>query len=482
MLENYEKRILPKEKDNKEGENEELTKMKYKTMTALLDGYFDDINPEIRPTVLDFQGLGPESKKEDFLKWIEREIDVSEKSILEDGSTRESSKLYFDLNYAYQQGKFFLIDTLKYKEEEINLKDAPKSLSSKKDVFDLLNKTILVNGMEGLSRAPLYCRLVKATIIAYETLKNDAELLKQSAEAFEKSLISPASKIYTSEGISDIPLVFLNEDQKGKKFYVAEDNNLKGFLKIRGKDIQKLMLRFITRSEANAESAFKDGIASRITIEKEQVLKFLPVLCEWLLNKKTDFLVIENNSLFPEEKNEEIKNLLLGFFYENNFSLSFEKPQTTSMGNFEAFTIKGIFRYPEKHDKFFSLSQNARKFEIQLVSPDNKNEKGKMDHYVYDVFKFITARTRLDGGCPENVFYEFVKDASHLSGKSEKKIINYLMEGDEAPIVKVKRESSNKNKKFKFIYKSIPVYSRWAKFNWIDFSLKQEIENAKNKK
>jgi|GEM_PF-1548732 len=484
MLENYENRILPKEKNNEVGENEEVTKMKYRMMTILLDGYFDDIDPKIRPTILDFQGLGPESKEEDFLKWIEKEIEISRNSILENGSTNISLKVYSDLNYAYQQGKNFLRDTLKYRDEEVNLISAPKFLSSQKDIFSLLNKTVLknktneINEVKGLNKAPLYCRLVKATIIAYETLKNDAKLLKLSTETFEKSLIAPISKIYNSTSVLDTPLIFLNDSDKGKKFCVAENNNLKGYIKTRGKDIEKLMLRFLTRPESNAEVAFKDGIASRITLEKEQILKFLPILCEWLLNKKTDFLILENNSLFSEEKNKEIKDLLLSSFYENNFSLSFEKPQVTSMGSFEAFTIKGIFKSPEKNDKFFSLSQNARKFEIQLVAPDNKNEKGRMDHYVYDVFKFITARTRLDGGCPEDVFYDFVKDASNLSGKSEKKIISYLLEGDGAPIIKVKRKDSDKNKKTNFIYKSIPVYSRWAKFGWIDFSLERDTKNA----
>jgi hypothetical protein len=86
---------------------------------------------------------------------------------------------------------------------------------------------------------------------------------------------------------------------------------------------------------------------------------------------------------------------------------------------------------------------------------------------VYDIVKLITARTRLDGWCPEYVFDEFVKDASLKSGLSEKKIISYLIDGEDAPILKEKREGNKKNV---WIYKARSVYERWYKIGWIDSS------------
>lgn len=466
-----EKRILPGYEARK------VTERKYQWMIKLLEGKFDNINAQNRPTILDFQGLPPGSKEEDFLKWIKREIDVEPGIILEDGHTELSLEAYNVLNFAYQKGKDFLKSTLKYREEEISV--GPASISSKKDVFDLLNGTVLVKGVKGLSRAVLYCTLAKATIIAYEAFKNDAQLLEKNAIAFEESLVAPPSEVYTSTNIPEAPFVLLREDEeKNKIFYVAEDSSLKGFLGSRGKDIDKLMLRFLTRPESNAESAFRDGIGSRITIEKEQALELLPILCDWFLNKKTNFLEIENMSFFPEEETKKIKNLLLGFLPENSFSISFSKPESTSMGTFEAFVIKGILNSPKESDKFFSLSQNARRFEIQLVSPYNRNERGKMQHDKFDVLKYVIARTRLNGACPEDVFGEFVKDASDKSGISEKTILRDLLEGKDPPIVRIKKKNS---KRAGSLYIARVIYSRWDTFNWVDDSLISDIEFAKNK-
>ena len=479
-----EKRIIPPH------EKESITKKKYEWMKHLLDGVFDEISPKERPTVLDFQGINPDSQEIDILKWIQREIGIEPQTIMGEKESKESKEFYIVINYAYQQAKEFLKNTLKYREEEVDIE--PKFINSKNDLFNILKRTILMKGQTGLNKSLLYCRLVKGTLATYETLKHDAETLKHATEDFEKSLIaSPntmASKI--------TPLILIKENEKRKQFYASSHGQLKGEVSFRGKDLEKAILKFIIRAESNAVTALKDGIATRIVVEKEQAVELIPIICEWLKKEKNvEKMHIENASYFSDEQIKKVEEILSKETQEGKCKISHAKANPTSLGGFEDVRILGRFKslenakenaikkeMAEKKSKFFSLASftpSARQFEIQFVEPDNKNEKGKRNHAVYDVVKLITARTRLDGGCPEEVFLEFVKDASKKSGINENRIIDYLTKKDEkgeAPVVKIRKQNGRKKE---YYYATKAVYSRWRDFGWVDPDLYLEIEAQK---
>jgi len=464
---------LNKEKISFEQDTKEIFERKFETFLKLMKGEYDKISPENRPTILDFQGVPPGSKEKDFLQWIEREINIKPEVILENKKTPESLKNYKILNYAYKQAQIFLRDILKYKNEEISV--GPDSLSSKQDIFGLLNGTVLSKGMKGLSKAPLYCLLVKETIVAYETLKNDAQLLKNLTDNFENRMIAPISAAYNVEA----PLVFLNESEEGKNFYVMDDNNLEGTVNSRAKDIQMAMLRYNTRPESDAETALKDGIASRIIIERNNAKELLPILCNWLIKKMgVRFLNIENKSFLSEKEMDKMKKNLLEHFSENNFNLLDGDHHSSSTGKFVTLLIKGILSRDNISNS--NVSKHARAFEIQLVLPDSENEKGINHHSIYHIRRVIEARTRLKAGlCNEDVFHRLVKEASVESQIPKKQIIDYLLlpyEGKEAPIVKVKK----KNGEFVYVYRS--VYSRWNKIGFVDHSTYSSIKDIQNKK
>ena len=455
-------------------EAKEVTSIKSEKIISLLEGDFLNDDPEKRPTILDVHWLGPEAKLEDFPKWIKNEIGIEEKLIKDDRKTLESRRAYNLLDQAYQRGKTFLKNTLKYSDKELDI--GPSAILNKEDVENLLKETVTVKGSKGLSKSVLYCRLVKSTIVAYETLKHDAYLLKEITDEFEKKMIHPISTDNSTDGS---PLVLTEENNEGKKFYVAEKENLKGGVVSRAKELEKAMLRFITRPESDAQVALKDGIASRITIEKNQAMELVPILCKWLAeNKNMNVrpIRVENKSFFTEGQMKNLEERLYKNFSPNNLKFVEGRSSSTSMGDFVGVAIKGQL---DKDSVVTSVSKHARQFEIQLVSPDNENEKGRNHHSVYDVVKFITARTRLDGGCPENIFNEFVKDASRESGMSEKEINGYLLDsykGKEPPVVKMKK---NNNKHSENIYVSHNVYSRWNEFDWVDVSLVSDINKAK---
>lgn len=465
-----EKRLVPPD------EKPEITKRKLGMVEDLKEGRLDDISKKERATVVDFQGLPEGSTENDFLKWIEREIEIPPEVIL-GKNKEESGPTYRLLNYAFQEAKVFMKDTLKYGDKDISI--GPETISSQKDIFDLLRNTVLAKEKRtGLSRAPQYCRLVKATIVAYETLKHDAELLKETTADFENALISPVSKNNTEV----TPLVLLTESNNKKKFFANDDGTITGTISFRGKDVSKAMLRFITRPDSNAKEALKDGIACIITIEKEGAKKLIPIICEWL-NKKMGvaYVRISNQSLFSKEDMSELEKLLKNSLEDDSsFKLKDSEATPTSMGDYKSAKILGILQSSESDVGL--KSKHSRQFEIQIVTPDNKNEKGKMHHSIYDVVKLVNARTRLDGGCPEHVFKEFVKDASAESGMSEATIEKYLIEAKNPPIVKIYKKSPKGVRTGKPIYVAHSVYTRWDGFGWVDDSLMRDIENAKERK
>ncbi len=476
--------VYPRKKLLPEGEASEVTERKYKAMISLLEGEFADISPKERPTVLDFQGLHPNSTEQDLFKWVELELGVKAE-VLASPQNKETIETYGKINDAYQKAKIFMQETLKYSEKD--LPSSPKEINSKKDLLGFLNKTILLNNKispDGMKN----CRLAKAVIVAYETIKHDAELLAESTEDFENSLVAPAAK--------GTPLAFLKDTEQGKKFYTSKEGKV-GHITSRGKDIDKAMLRFITRAESNAKTALKDGIASRITIEKKYAPDLLPQLCKWLLkDMNVDRIKIENQSFLDQKQMKQLKNALQNKalqdnFSENQYRLKESEADSTSMGGFKAIKIIGRLDSSEKDTlsstKFSisSISPHARQFEIQIVDPANENEKGERNHSIYDVAKLVSARTRLDGGCPEHIFNEFVKDAAEKSGMSEETIIGYLTQqtktGKTPAIVKTYRKNNEGVNVGRPLYVARSVYTRWDEFGWIDNSLVSEIDLTKIK-
>lgn len=434
-------------------EDKKFTDRKFTAMKSYLDGSLDLVNAEHRPTPIDFQGLRPDSTEEDFFRWIEKETGIKPEIILADGNTQESAQTYRLLNYAYQRARNFLRDTLKYSEEEVFKNIEVKSINSKEDVLKLLSKVRLVAGNSGLTQSIRYCRIVKVTIAAYEALRNDSKLLKKITTDFEQALVSSPEE----DGlVTDTPFVFSGKHSSiGKGFYITNHDEIEGVINSRAKEFEGVMLRFINRPQSDAKTALEDGIASRITIDKNQAITVLPILLEWLTKKMqvTD-IKIENKSFFSPQHIKKVPR---------NFIISDSGSSSLSGGGFEGLVIKG---------KLHSSSHGGQ-FEIQLVDPNNRNEVDDMDHDKYDVKKFVAARTRLDGGCPEEVFEAFVNDAHTKSGLSIQNIKYTLLEKPDAPILKKKKKNG------KYVYIASSVYKRWAEFKWIDDSLKEEIASLR---
>ncbi len=458
-----------------------------KTTEDLREGNLDTLPIKMKPTVLDLYGLDidllKEGKEKGLLEWVEKETDIPFK-FLENKDNKysiESKKAYEKLNEAYQVAKRFLVTTLKYTESEVYI--VPTKLNTKEDLLGLLKNIRVINeNTENVDLSKKHCRLVKATIAAYETKKHDADRLASITEYFEDSLLKEENH----------PFIPVNKYHKEGVEFLAEDENgfmIDGILSSRPKETEGAMLRFINRPETNAETALADGTGARIVVEKEQALKLVPVLCKWLIKDMgVSIPLIENGNyliqnLEIDEKQELEKKLKAAGI---PFDLTDHTPNTNS-GDFEVLKIVGSLNFPDDYRSLLfrdrkgkikppkEISKHAFQFEIQLVSPDNKNEAGKNDHDVYNVKKYIEARTRLDGWCPKSAFDAFIQGAvkENLDAKT---IEGYLLQkqGDaDAPVVELGKGN-------KAVYLSFSVYERWRKLGMITQDRFDKIKNLRN--
>ncbi|MBP6865965.1 MAG: hypothetical protein KBC12_00245 [Candidatus Pacebacteria bacterium] len=437
-------------------EASELFERRCKMLEGLLGGYFDSIDTKNRPTALDFNGLNPEAAEKEFLGWISKTLNISPDKI-----KRNDSETYRNLNQALSLGKNFLRQMLKYSDRELAF--GPEEINNKQDVFELLSGTKAAKDTSknsGLDTSVAYCRIVKATHIAYEVLKNDAQLLRELTDRFGEQMTSEAGENFYA------PLTIKDKKEGAQEFYVEDREFITGTLETRSKDIWKLMLRFLNRPEANAKKALEDGVAARIVVSKEKAIDLVPILSNWLLEAMhARNLTLENRNFFSKEQSREVTEVIRKSSTEQNFDIEDSPtPNQVSAGSFSGLVIKG--RVPNRSLTSGDTSQNVRQFEIMIVTPDNENDTAHNpgNHYIYDMKKIIAARTRLDGYCPVEVFESLLNETGTKTGIAKDEIRKWLLEpmdGKEPPI----KEIMKNNKR---VYVSSSVIERWHSFGFVE--------------
>lgn len=473
------------------GQNPGIDRKIERITSNLIEGVPVSVGDLEKPaTAVDLQEPGSILTDEELLKWAENTIGIDlNKECKNASESKELEKIYKKINDAYQKAKVFLVNVLKYNKDEI-FRTEPTKLDSKENLLNILRKIKSVKGDNGgLGQSIRYCRLIKATMATFETTKHDAEFLEKLTSHFENSLIANEE---------EAPLGLVGNHKDGIEFMVqdADDFLINGVLTSRPKEFNGIVLRYVIRPESNAATALEDGIGVRIFIDKEQALRLIPILLRWFTEKMNmDVVNIENRNYFTKEQEADLKRRLSGSGDSCNFK-EYSSNGVSSADNFTALILKGqlsfseedasvVIRDSKKNTKTYeSISIHARKFEIQLVDPENENEKGENHHSVYDLKKFITARTRLDGWCPKTAFDEFINKASLESGMTSNEIRGFILGkraenpstqkriAREAPIVELEIER-------KTIYLAFSVYERWKELGLISAEFFAKIGKAR---
>lgn len=473
------------------GQNDEIDRKIERITFNLMEGVSASVGDLEKPaTAVDLQEPSFFLRDEELLKWAENIIGVDlNKEGKNASEIEELEEIYKKINDAYQKAKVFLVRVLKYNENEI-FKIEPTTLDSKENLLNILKKIKIVKGDNGgLGQSIKYCRLIKATMATFETTKHDAEFLEKLTSHFESSLISDGD---------EIPLRFVGNHRDGIEFMAqdTDDYVIDGVLASRPKEFDGVVLRYLVRPESNAETALEDGIGVRIIIDKKQALRLIPILFEWFTKKMNmDVIDIENGNFFTKEQEADLKRRLSGA--EDSFNFKENSLNGVSAGNFKSLRLKGHLSFSEKDASVVirsprgntktheSISIHARKFEIQLVDPENENEKNEGHHSVYYLKKLITARTRLDGWCPKTEFDQFVNQASFDSGMTSDEIRGFVL-GKHAENPSIKKRIARKapivelklNKR-KIIYLAFSIYERWKKLGLISTEFFAKIEAAR---
>ena len=456
----------------------------------LMEGSLDTLAIKKRPTIIDLPGLGPNFTDEELWEWVKKEIgplDGEEQPDLlvdPEEQSRKLEDLYKTLDKAYQDAKVFLQATLKYNPGEVHV-TSPGRLKTKEDVIRLLRNIRSVKGETGgLDQSAKYCRLVKTTKAFFETKKHDADFLKSITGHFENSLVSNN----VQENGKRTPLTFMDNAERGMQFMVLDSDGsfvIDGVLSSRPKEIRGAVLRFLIRPESNAATALADGIGVEIIIEKDKALRLIPILQEWLISRmKMDRVDIQNESYLTRKQMNKLKDELSRRFPPDSFNLYDGKPNRVSAGSFQVLKIKGtlefsdedaalVFRDQEGTPKLpMDVSIHARAFEIQLVMPENKNEEEESNHNIYDAKKYIAARTRLDGWCPQSAFDEIVEEAYRKSNISPTNIRHYLLGKPYSPVIEVREDGKLK-------YYALSVCERLKELGFMSKARLAELEAAR---
>lgn len=472
------------------GQNPGIDRKIERITSNLIEGVPVSVGDLEKPaTAVDLQEPSFLLTDEELLKWAENTIGIDlNKECKNASESKELEKIYKKINDAYQKAKVFLVTVLEYNKNEIYKID-PTTLDSKENLLNILRKIKSVKGYNGgLGQSIKYCRLVKTTIATFETTKHDAEFLEKLTDHFESSLISSGE---------ETPLKLVGNHKDGIEFLVrdADDFIINGVLASRPKEFNGVILRYITRPESNAATALEDGIGVRMFIDKKQALRLIPILFKWFTKKMNmDVVNIENGHYFTKEQEADLKRRLSGA--EESFNFKEHIFNKVSAGNFKALILKGQLSFSEEDASVVvrgpkgntktpeSISIHARKFEIQLVDPESENEKGENHRSVYDLKKFITARTRLDGWCPKTAFDHFINKTSFKSGMTPDEIRGFVLGkhaenpstrrkiAKKAPIIELKIEK-------KIIYLAFSVYERWKKLGLISTEFFAKIESAR---
>jgi hypothetical protein len=459
----------------------------------LREGSSDTLPINLRPTELDIYGLDTatlkESGAEGLLRWVEKVTEIPFDDLNKDGKTEQSKEAYEKLNKAYQNAKDFLRGTLKYESGEVFLVNLRK-IEGKEDLLYLLKNIKSVQEItdgEADETSRIHCRLAKATIAAFELRKHDYDVLKGITEHFESELLSPEKGILTFKG--SIP-------DQGTQFEVRDlsDAPIKALLSARPKKERGAILRFINDPKANAEEALADGTGARIEIERKnkQEMRMVLILCKWLIQEmKIGVPIIENGKYLRKEEREELQTMLNAA--DIPFTMIENEPNTNS-DDFRVLKIIGHLNFSDENQSIIirdkkgkvrptqAISAHARQFEIQIVDPDDENEKGPKSHATYNVKKYVAARTRLDGWCPKSVFGDFVEKAADKTGEGAEIIKGYVIGRDEVPKgeeLKGKAAIVEIGKGDKARYVSYGVYERWKNLGIVSERRFKKIKEAR---
>lgn len=404
----------------------------------VLDQDADNLDARRDPTIIDLRSLPGNAEPDEILQWTAKWLNLPLSDLKDDGATESSRELYKMLNQSMNMASDYMRGTLRLERQLRSMfppDGTPPELSGHQDLIDLLKKTVHLGAEDtGLSKSALYCGFVAVAVAGVDSHKHRVGDLIGEARYLERELTAGSKDEAPLLAVYDVGS---SDERKFSGMY--GDASVKGTFVIRGKAWDSFFTKWLSRPETSAETALKDGIAMRLTIRKEDMAEAADSLISYLQERfgAYDFK-IEDDNMFDDKKGseafanfEEELRLLLP-----DAKLHFAGNDATGIsGGFQALKIVGRFEVPRGGT---SDELVARRFEVQLVLPYNKNEKKGLSHYVYDVVRKVSVMTRLFGACEESIYEQYVAEAARQSGMDPETIRDALVNDKNGRLVEHK--------------------------------------------
>lgn len=416
----------------------ELIKAVFRSKSAIDRG--SAVTPiDLRRTPLQF-------KNQDILDAVSTHLNIPLGKLEEKPKPGEEEKMYetamTNINGALTEAKSYIEDVL-------GLRAPTVEVHSKKDVVDLVRKTTLYRETDRkhLEAHVGYCALISVALAVFELQKEEAHKLEKEMKFLERLLLEP------SDTNSHEPLFFkgfVGDTRNGTAVTInGLTKECRAQLSMRDKTRDSQITKYLMKPEANAQEALKDAIGIRLEIKKDRMedvlVRTLTYFQEHL--EATNLKIQDKNMLgdkhlanFRKRKAEEVMG-------GDNIPV-FSDTNPLSADSFQTVNITGTIVVPGANT---SAGSPTRQFEIQIVEPENKNEKGLASHVVYELKKHIVVMTRLFGGCSELWLIDRAKKITHNDNARVKNIIEGLQK------IKFLIRLPNTHR----VYAAASVYRRW---------------------
>ncbi len=401
-------------------------------LDSMVDSSLETEAERSRKTIIDLKRIPAESTDDQILEWAAVAIHLPVESL------KEGLPATFQLlneGLADAREYFIALHAERYVPEPFPVvRNAPELVA-------LVRKSAQINGKTGLPPSEdgvKHCAIICAAIAGIEARQKKVANLIGEVEYVGQQLARPGK-----DGTQLLQFLVQKKnrivagsenDQQGRRsfsLFPRSDSKstrvIRGTVEWRAKQKLSIMTKFLERQDASAETAFKDGIAFRLTVEPQDMAQVGKNLALWLTaNFSAQGLKFENANAFSAVEWEQLKEKMAHESLKVTFADS-HKGSGISQGTYTAFKLVGRIFVPVAGNRTGELEPRA--FEVQIIPEGVHNERKGLSHDIYDVVKKVSVMTRLFGGCPEDIFQQYVEEAARLS-RLEVKNVHELLTKD----------------------------------------------------
>lgn len=449
-------------------------------------------------TPFDFLSLPGDALEKEIWAWASSELGVPQEILMAhprgDGNDleRKSDVVYHYIRRAFASAIDFLKDVCKLPLPYFDFNPDPSEITSPEQLLKFIRRATLFSGSEtkDVDRSRAHCGMLKWALVFYDLQLKDIASAQKEAAFLDMCMSDVVELSNNGEpGFRErnfLPLIKIKglHAQGVRPITYSTDNGnvvQHGLVTSRAKHLHETAIKIMERPESTSD-AIKDVIGQRFTIPEAEATSFLVNYIKWMHAafgvesfsvENVGFFEGEASTQFEEEMHTNPTLSSLGNA-GSSVSITSRKKKAASAG-FKNIKCTFEVLLPKNGD-LSSREMVRRPVEVQIVSPFNRNEKGKGSHAVYEVARIVSALTRAYGSCEESAFDAIILSVSNGDRDRAKTIKSYLLE-EAGGETKIRARSVGRGKRG---YIFLHHIKRWRDAGIIDESIAAGIMHDRN--